>query len=90
LKIQKTVYVKNNLGLHIRPAAAIVKLLQPYKSEVLFTHNNETVNARSVMSLLVLTAKKNEKIIITVEGEDAKETMQGLICAFEKHFGESL
>jgi len=82
--------VKNNLGLHIRPAAAIVKLLQSYKSKVFFTHKKETVNARSVMSLLMLTAKKNEKIVITVEGEDAEKTMQGLIIAFEKHFGESL
>ena len=90
VKKQKILYLKNELGLHIRPAAAIVKLLQNYTSKVFFTHNGETVNAKSVMSLLMLTAKKNEKITVTVEGDDAEEVMKQLIKAFEKHLGENI
>lgn len=88
LKIVKSVKVKNALGLHIRPAAAIVKLLQGSKSEVFFTYKNETINAKSIMSILTLAAKKNSKIIISVSGEDASSTMNQLVDAFERCFGD--
>lgn len=88
MKIVRQVKVKNELGLHIRPAATIVKMLQLSRSIVSFTCNNETINARSIMSILTLVAKKNTKITITVEGEDAKDTMKNLIEAFDVCFGE--
>jgi phosphocarrier protein len=88
MKLTRKVKVKNSLGLHTRPAASIVKLLQPRKSSVHFTHKNETINARSIMSILMLAAKKNTVIEITVDGEDAEQTMEHLVQAFEMEFGE--
>lgn len=88
MKIVRKVKVKNALGLHTRPAASIVKLLQPRKSSVHFVYKNETINARSIMSILMLAAKKNSQIEIIVEGEDAEVTMNHLLMAFEKEFGE--
>lgn len=88
MKLVRKIKVKNSLGLHTRPAAAIVKLLQPRKSTVLFTYREETINARSIMSILMLAAKKNSQIMITVEGEDAEVTMDHLVRAFDEEFGE--
>lgn len=88
MKLVSKVKVKNALGLHTRPAAAIVRLLQPHKASVLFTYKDETINARSIMSILMLAAKKNSQITITIEGEDAQPTMDRLIRAFEEEFGE--
>jgi len=88
MKLTCKVKVKNTLGLHTRPAAAIVRLLQPHKSNVLFTYRDETINARSIMSILMLAAKKNAQITVTIEGEDAQATMNRLIQAFEEEFGE--
>lgn len=88
MKIVRKVKVKNTLGLHTRPAASIVKLLQQSKSSVFFTHKNDTINARSIMSILMLAAKKNAIIEITVDGEDAELTMQHLMAAFDMEFGE--
>ncbi len=88
MKIVRKVKVKNSLGLHTRPAAAIVKLLQPRKSAVSFTYKNETINARSIMSILMLAAKKNAVIEVAVDGEDAEGTMQQLMLAFDAEFGE--
>ena len=87
-KIINKVRVKNALGLHTRPATAIVKLLQTSKSEVFFTCKSETINAKSILSILMLAAKKNTVIEITVEGEDAEVTMQHLLNAFDAEFGE--
>lgn len=88
MKLLKKVKVKNALGLHARPATAIAKLLQGTSSSVSFTYRKETVNARSIMSILMLAATKNSQITIEVEGKDAEEVMRRLVDAFEKKFGE--
>lgn len=88
MKLTQKVKVKNGLGLHARPATAIARLLQKSKSIVTFTYRKESVNARSIMSILMLAAGKNSQITITVEGEDAEETMNELTSAFENCFGE--
>jgi phosphocarrier protein HPr len=87
-KISRKVKVKNALGLHARPATAIAKLLQEVKSSVSFTYCKETVNARSIMSILMLAATKNTQIVIDIVGPDAQETMDKLVAAFENKFGE--
>lgn len=88
MKIVRKLKVKNPLGLHTRPAAAIVKLLQPSKSSVFFTYKNETINARSIMSILMLAAKKNAQLVVTIEGDDAEQTFAHLSAAFDMEFGE--
>lgn len=87
-KLVQKVRVENDLGLHTRPATTIVKLTQYVKSEVYFTYKKETVSAKSVLSILMLAVPKNANIMITVEGEDAQETMKQLVDAFENQFGE--
>jgi phosphocarrier protein len=84
------VRVKNELGLHTRPATLIVKLLQDCKSEVLFTYKKETINAKSILNILILAAPKNAHITIQVKGEDAETTMERLISSFEAGFGEQM
>ena len=89
MKLVSKVRVKNRLGLHARPAAVIARLLQECQSDVSLTHQKRTINARSIMSILVLAAKKNAQITITVEGVDAEETLQKLIDLFENQFDET-
>lgn len=88
MKLTAVTKVKNRLGLHIRPATVIVKMLQGFRSSVYFTLRGQTVNAKSIMSLLVLSAQKNAKISIAVEGEDAEVVMEKLLSGFEHEFGE--
>lgn len=92
MQLTQKVKVKNRLGLHTRPATTIVKLLQTCRSEVFFTHKQETVNAKSILSLLMLAASKDALITIVVEGddEDAALTMDKLVEAFENEFGEAV
>ncbi len=84
----RKVRIKNALGLHARPATVIAKLLQGTSSSVSFTYRKETINARSIMSILMLAATKNSLITVVVEGEDAHETMGKIVDAFENQFGE--
>ncbi len=88
MKLTRKVRIKNALGLHARPATVIAKLLQETRSLVTFTYRKETINARSIMSILMLAATKNSSITVVVEGDDAGETMQKIVEAFENQFGE--
>jgi len=88
VKLICTVEVRNRMGLHTRPAIAIVKLLQNCNSMVHFTHQEETVDAKSVLNLLMLAAAKNAQITISIDGSDADLTMEKLVQAFANKFGE--
>ncbi len=88
MKLVKSVQVVNSLGLHTRPATTIVKMLQDAKSHVQFKTRKETVNAKSIMGILMLAASKNSKITIEVDGEDAEHIMANLVSAFACGFGE--
>lgn len=88
MRLMRKVRIKNALGLHARPATVIAKLLQGTQSSVSFTYRKETINARSIMGILMLAATKNSFITIVVDGEDAQETMDRIIGAFDNQFGE--
>ena len=88
MKIVSKVRVKNPSGIHTRPATRIVQILQQSKSEAFFTHKRETASGRSLLHLLMLGMHKNRNVIITVDGEDAEDTMNKLVHAFETKFGE--
>lgn len=88
MKTSDTLIVKNELGLHARPATEIVKLLQNCQSEVTFILGLMKINAKNILGILMLAAQKNAKITVVVEGEDALETMDKLKFAFDGKFGE--
>lgn len=88
MKLEKELKVLNPMGLHARPAAYIARLLQNKSSDVHFVYRSERINARSIMGILILTAQKNARITVIVEGADASETMQALEDAFECQFEE--
>lgn len=89
MKLSRKVRVKNSLGLHTRPATVIVQLLKNRKSEVCFTYRGETINAKSIMGILMLGIGKNARLTVTVEGDDAPATMDALVMAFDNQFGEA-
>lgn len=88
-KISQTLIVKNELGLHARPAAFIARLLEKTSSKVLFTLESKTVDAKQILNLLLLGAKKMAEITIDVEGVDAFAIFEKLKSAFETQFGEA-
>jgi phosphocarrier protein HPr len=80
--------VENQQGLHARPAVSIVRLLKDSRSSVTFTYRRHTVNASSVMGLLMLGAPRNAWITVSVDGPDANDTIEKLEVAFRQRFGE--
>ncbi len=76
--IKKKLTVKNKQGLHARPAALFVQITNKYDSRVTVRRDEEEVNGKSIMGILMLGAEKGSEIVIEVEGEDAMDAIQEL------------
>jgi len=70
--IKKKLTVKNQQGLHARPAALFVQVANKYDSKVTVRRDDEEVNGKSIMGILMLGAEKGSQIVIEVEGDDAE------------------
>ena len=77
-RIEKELIVQNSQGLHARPAALFVQIASKYDSNVTVTKDQESVNGKSIMGILMLGAHQNCKIKITAEGEDAEPLIKEL------------
>jgi len=76
------------MGIHARPAAMIVRVTNRFKSEIFFEKDEEQVNGKSIMGLMMLAAGRGSKIKVSVQGEDADELLNDLEQLFERKFDE--
>jgi phosphocarrier protein len=74
--IEKEFIVKNEFGLHIRPANELVNRISSFKSIVKVIKGDQMVDGKSVIDLLSLFIAKNDKIKFIVEGEDEQEVIK--------------
>ena len=86
--IEKTFLIKNKLGLHARPAALFVQIVNKYKSSVKVVKDEQSVDGRSIMGLMMLVAEFGSGMKIIVEGADEQEVMQKLEELIERKFDE--
>ncbi len=76
--IKKELVVRNKQGLHARPAAIFVQVANKFDSRITVRHDEEEVNGKSIMGILMLGAEKGSTIIIEVDGEDADSAIAEL------------
>jgi phosphotransferase system HPr (HPr) family protein len=69
--IKKKLIVKNKQGLHARPAALFVQVANKFDARITVRRNNEEVNGKSIMGILMLGVEMDTPIIIEAEGSDA-------------------
>jgi phosphocarrier protein HPr len=71
--------VQNKHGLHVIPSIAIVKCACSFKSQIFLIYQRQSVNAKSLLSILTLTASKGAQIRVEAKGEDAEEAVQSIV-----------
>ena len=77
-KIKKTLVIKNKQGLHARPAALFVQVANKFDSAITVKKDDEIVNGKSIMGILILGAEKGTRIDIEADGEDAGRAISEL------------
>jgi len=70
--------VRNELGLHARPAGQFVALATRFVAEIQVGRDGEWVDGRSILSLLSLAASRGTALRIRAEGADAAEAVEAL------------
>jgi phosphocarrier protein len=86
--LQTTVGICNQRGLHARASAKFVKLASTFDSEIRVTRDGVTVNALSIMGLLMLGAGNGCDVHIEAEGPDAAQAIEALSDLVQRKFDE--
>lgn len=84
------IVVCNQLGLHARAAAQLVRLANNFQSDIKIRRpdTNATADAKSILDVLTLAASKGIEIVVETKGADEKEALAAVIEIFAGGFGE--
>ena len=85
---QKVIKVINPLGLHARPAAKIVECAGRFSSDIWLQYNDKEIDAKSIMSVLMLAAPVGAELRLRIEGSDESLARDALERLFATGFGE--
>ena len=81
--------VQNKMGIHARPAAMIVRITNKFKADVFVEKDDEQVNGKSIMGLMMLAAGKGSKVKFSATGADAAAMLAELDQLFERKFDKA-
>ena len=82
------VQIENELGLHLRAAAAFAKLADRFAADVTLTRDDASANGKSIIAIVTLAAAKGSRVQIIADGQDADEAVAALVKLIESKFGE--
>ena len=81
--------VNNKMGVHARPAAMIVRVANKYNAELVVAKDDEQVNGKSIMGLMMLAAGNGSILRFTADGSDAEQLLEEMTELFKRKFEES-
>jgi phosphocarrier protein HPr len=87
--IIKKLTIINKLGLHARAAAKMATLTNTFNCNIEVTANSKTVDAKSVMALMLLAAAKETLITIKCSGSDEIIAMENICALINNFFDEA-
>ena len=86
--ISRDVTIKNNVGLHARPATFFIQKANSYKSSIWVEKEDRRVNAKSLLGVLSLGIVKGTTITLIADGSDEAEALEGLAELVDTGFNE--
>lgn len=86
--MELSLQIKNKAGLHARPAAMFAQKSNTFKSNITIVKDDKTANAKSILNIMALGIKKDDTIVVKIEGPDAAEAGAALEKIVEDKFGE--
>jgi phosphotransferase system HPr (HPr) family protein len=77
-RVEKKITVRNKQGLHARPAALFVQIANKYDASIKVLKDDQVVNGKSIMGILMLAAEKDSEVTLVAEGSDSEEAIREL------------
>jgi phosphocarrier protein HPr len=87
--IEREARIINSLGLHARPAAQSVRLAATFTAHIELEKDGLTVNAKSIMGVMMLAAESGSTLMIRADGEDEGKAVAALADLVASGFGET-
>ncbi|MGV8042120.1 MAG: HPr family phosphocarrier protein [Thermoanaerobaculaceae bacterium] len=78
----------NRLGLHARAAAKFVHTASRFASHISVAHNQEEVNGKSILGLLLLAAPCGTRLTVKAVGKDEMDALKAIEALIQERFGE--
>jgi len=88
MTVRRSVEICNARGLHARASAKFVKLASSFDAEITVSRDGQSVDARSIMGLMMLAAGQGSSIEIVAEGAQAEAALEALALLVEGRFDE--
>ncbi len=86
--IQTQVTIVNKLGLHARAAAKLVGCASAFSSDIRAGKDGRMVDAKSIMSVMMLAAGKGTVLDLHIDGKDENAALEALQSLIANRFGE--
>lgn len=86
--MRRSFQIVNKLGLHARAAAQLVRLTEQFLSDVRIGKDDQVVNGKSIMGLMMLAAGQGSKLTVIAEGGDAAQAVTEIESLLRGKFGE--
>jgi len=86
---EQEVRIVNKLGLHARASAKLAATASQFVAEVALIKDDITVNAKSIMGIMMLAATKGSILRIRTKGDDAEQALRAIVQLIESRFGEN-
>ena len=74
------------MGIHARPAAMIVRIASRFKGEIWITKEDERVNAKSIMGIMMLAAAKGTPLTFHLNSSDSTIFQEEMTELFSSKF----
>jgi phosphocarrier protein len=86
---QREAQIVNQLGLHARPAAQLVRAAAGFASDIRLEKDGMEVNGKSIMGVMMLAAEFGSTVAIRADGPDEAEAVAALCALIAEGFGEA-
>ena len=88
-RIESTITIINKLGLHARAAAKLVNVANKHACDIEIGLAGRMVNAKSIMSVMLLAASQGTELTLRVQGEDAQQAHTDVCNIINNRFDEN-
>jgi len=86
--VEKQLEIVNKLGLHARAAGSLAKLASRFSCEIQISFAGRTIDAKSIMAVMMLAASQGSIITVVCKGEDEQVALDQIEALINDFFGE--
>lgn len=86
--LSKDITIINKLGLHARAAAKLVKLSSTFESNIEIEKDDQKVNSKSIMGVMMLAASCGSNVTVYADGADEQQAIEAITDLINRYFDE--